>query len=83
MSAFSSNTQWGSESDYADPAQSFHVDPKLFQAKESNEEEEEKVEAVQPEKKKARKTKTAAEKADRKKVSHARKVSVASRCSTC
>jgi HMG box factor len=46
----------------------------LFQAREQDEEEREEVEAAQPEKKKSRKNKTAAEKADRKKVSHARKV---------
>lgn len=77
LSAFSNNTHWGSESDYTEHTQSLHVDPRLFRAKEQDQTEE--VEAVQPEKKKPRKSKGAAEKGDRKKVSHARKVSGSAR----
>lgn len=80
LSVFSSNTQWGSESEITDGSIEYHVDPRLFQTqpKEKEEEEAAAIEVLAspaPPKKKTKKARTAEEKAERKKVSHARKVS--------
>lgn len=77
-SAYSNFTQWGSESDYTEAGQQnqpVHIDPKLFQPKERSEDEAVE-EAPPPAKKKSRKAKAVADKEDRKRVSHARKVSL-------